>query len=144
MPIYVMECTACDWQDETIVRSWKPETWEPCEECGAAIRKSDTVENLMISDYSNYWAAGRQYVEGGETFFSTSERAAYEDKHQITDVVSPGSVKHREIRDEARWQADTAAQDQGFKNHGEYRKGKKREKQLRKGQLSSGETKVVV
>jgi hypothetical protein len=139
-----MHCSSCDVETEEIVRSWRAEHFPPCETCGTKLQKADNPDNLKISSFSNYWAAGRTFVEGGEVFHSAAERAAYEEKHKIDGVHSKTSGHGKYLVDEARHQADVAAQDQGHKNHREYRKSKRREKQLKKGQLTSVDKRIQV
>lgn len=143
MPLYELHCTQCSTDVEEIVRSWRPETFPACADCGTKLVKDPTnANNLKISDYSNYWAAGRTYVEGGEVFHAASERRAYEEKHKIDGVHSKHTGKGKQLVEEARWQADVAAQDAGHANHTEYRKNKRREKQLKSGKTSSVDRRI--
>jgi|18_taG_2_1085343.scaffolds.fasta_scaffold219139_1 hypothetical protein len=122
---------------------WDEPICEYCDSVDNPLIRADEVP--IIADYYGYSTSGNDYgVRGGTVFHSAKERKAYDEKFRITSIVDKKSGKGKIIKEEARWQADVAAQNAGYKDHDNYRKTKKRDKQLKRGQLSSTERKIQV
>ncbi len=143
MPMYDFECIECDIQIEDIVRSSDPECFPICTGCNARFQRAGTVP--VPASYIGYSATGNDYgIRGGTVFHTAAQRRTYDEKHKIDGIHDKHSGKGKMIVEEARSEADSAAQVQGYKDHTDYRKKKKYEKRLGKGQLASFEKRVQV
>lgn len=140
MPMYDFYCTECGEEQEHLVMSH----WEdPICDCTGRLLRADVVP--VVASYIGYSATGTDYgVRGGTVFHSAKQRAAYDKKFKISGIHDKNSGQGKIMHEEARWQADVAASDQGYKNHETYRAKKKVEKRMEKGQLASFEKKIQV
>lgn len=152
MPLYTLVCPGCaaEYHDELCKMCGSNDpvvlfdgTPAVCE-CGTPVVR-DRRPPVTARTSFGYSAAGNDYgIRDGTVFHSRAERAAYEEKFKIDGMHDAKRGRGLVIADEAQHEADQAAKDQGYKDHRDYRATKKREKQLKRGQLKSFERRVQV
>lgn len=142
MPIYNFDCPSCEEpRNDILVRPNRPDP--VCGVCGTTLVRN--MKPLPIARGFGYSAAGNDYgIRDGTTFHTAAERRAYEDKFKITGLHDQNSRQARNLREEARAQADEAASAQGYKDHETYRSEKRREKRIKRGQTASFERRVQI